>query len=346
MIKRNFAIRLHGSPTWYITGVTTLVAGIIATKIDVPKAEPKTNYFDIPGRDGELDRSEAFGAVFYKSRTITLSCSVMRGCTFDMDSFAALFAGQKVDIIDCVTGGSIPASAYYYTGRLSIQNDDALDKLRSFELSLKAEPYSYKLSASQKTIEPTMASMEYIRLFNITPETSDLGNVAGYAYNDYRTVIYGPNGEGQSAIWKYAVTAGHSYSLSIDSYGLVVEIKDSDGDAYNPDSFTATEGYIYIHVTRLRPYSAYIEISIAESQNVETVTVNRFTELLFCNPNPANVVLAVINGRVVLLRQTTGNEPTEADPQLYLSPGANTIAVLSSQAQNSAVKLAWVEGRL
>lgn len=346
MIKRNFAIRLHGSNTWYITGVTALVAGITATKIVAPKAEPKTNYFDIVGRDGAVDRSEAYGAVFYNNRTVTISCCVMRGCSFNYDEFAAIFNGRRVDIVDQIANGAVATSAYYYTGRLSMTNDDGMEKLRSFDLVINAEPYSYALQRSNIQVEPTISGMEYIRLHLLDAETSNISHIAGYTHNDYRTVFYGDMTPGHVGMWKYAVTSGHRYTMSIITSNVSVEILDSHGSPYNSNGFVASEDYIYIRVSTLRGMSGYSELSIAEAANASTVISNRFTELFYYNPNPSGVVKAVVNGSEVALRHSDGTEPIDTDPQLYLSPGSNTIVLISSSAQNSPVKLSWVEGRL
>lgn len=346
MIKRNFAIRIHGSNAWYITGVTALVSGITATKIVVPKAEPKTNYFDILGRDGAVDRSEAYGAVFYNNRTITISCCVKRGCSFDYDEFAAMFNGRRVDVVDQIANGTVPADAYYYTGRLSMPKDDGMEKLRGFDLVINAEPYSYAQQRSGIQAEPTISGMEYIRLHQMQPESSNLSRIAGYSYNDYRTVYYGDMTPGHTGTWKHAVTSGHRYTMSIAAFNVVVEIFDSHGNTYNPNGFIASEGYIYIRVNTLRGMSGYSEISISEAANASSVTSNRYTELFYNNPNPSGVVKAVVNGSEVALRHSDGREPVDTDPQLYLSPGSNTIVLISSSAQNSPVKLAWVEGRL
>ena len=50
--------------------------GLIVAPYAIPMPEPQTNFVEIPGRDGALDLSEAFGSVRYADRTIPLTLYV------------------------------------------------------------------------------------------------------------------------------------------------------------------------------------------------------------------------------------------------------------------------------
>ena len=47
--------------------------GLIVAPYSIPMPEPQTNFVEIPGRDGALDLSEAFGTVRYADRIIPLT---------------------------------------------------------------------------------------------------------------------------------------------------------------------------------------------------------------------------------------------------------------------------------
>lgn len=46
--------------------------GLYLTDYEIPAPEAKTNYIDIPGRNGALDKTERNGVVYFKDRTIPL----------------------------------------------------------------------------------------------------------------------------------------------------------------------------------------------------------------------------------------------------------------------------------
>ena len=47
--------------------------GLIVAPYAIPMPEPQTSFVEIPGRDGALDLSEAFGTVRYSDRIISLT---------------------------------------------------------------------------------------------------------------------------------------------------------------------------------------------------------------------------------------------------------------------------------
>lgn len=96
----------------------------------------KTAYEDIPGAQGALDTTEAFGAVYYEMRTIKLDC-IHPGDNWrsDYERLLSLIHGKNCKIVF----DSDPD--YYWTGRVTISGYAA----KAHALSMSATVYPFKL---------------------------------------------------------------------------------------------------------------------------------------------------------------------------------------------------------
>jgi phage-related protein len=107
---------------------------------------PKYELIDIPGGDGMLDFTEAFGEVKYGNRPMSFEFSTMVPQTEFLSLFATVqnaLHGQKMKIILDDDPG------FYYMGRITVSEWKASRLIGKLTIDCDCEPFKYK---SQKTV--------------------------------------------------------------------------------------------------------------------------------------------------------------------------------------------------
>lgn len=152
--------------------------GIILSSCEIPPAEPKTTYIDVPGADGSLDLTEALGDVVYK----------MRGCTFKftVPPGPSTLESKKTEVSNKLNGKTFNITLdkdndYYYAGRCSVDNYAQDLNIGYITVKAMVKPYKYKqsittvaengLTASYKTITLTNDRMKTVPTIIVTEET-------------------------------------------------------------------------------------------------------------------------------------------------------------------------------
>ena len=109
----------------------------------------ETNYLEVPGRDGNIDYSEALtGRPVFKSRPITMQMAAVKE-RLRWNSIVS-------EIRNCIHGRLVKVSfdddkSHYWKGRIYVTGFDRDVKLGSFTLEMPdAEPYKYDLCSSQE----------------------------------------------------------------------------------------------------------------------------------------------------------------------------------------------------
>lgn len=115
--------------------------GLILQTVAMPLPTPKTSAIDVPGMDGSIDLTEAFGPVKMQNRLITMTLSdksfYLR--RYGIQSFVSnLLHGKKVQIIFDEDPG------YYYIGRLTIGEFYPEGSVRTVSITADCEPYKYE----------------------------------------------------------------------------------------------------------------------------------------------------------------------------------------------------------
>ena len=103
----------------------------------IPMPEPQTNFVEIPGHDGALDLSEAFGTVRYADRVIELTLYARAPFDTLVSAFSADVHGRRMNMI------FDRDPTYYYDARITIE--DVERHWGYCELSLKCRTKPYKL---------------------------------------------------------------------------------------------------------------------------------------------------------------------------------------------------------
>lgn len=138
---------------------------LIMTSKNIGEAEPQTSYLEIPGRNGSLDLTEAFGEIYYKDRTLTFQFDLFQepSVWWELDSKINNYLhGKKHKIILDVDDN------FYYLGRCKVSaltNDKTVGHLT---VECQCDPYKYKLNITRKTFNiPIEAGIVQVSIYNL-----------------------------------------------------------------------------------------------------------------------------------------------------------------------------------
>lgn len=115
---------------------------LILSAVNIPPAQPKTNYVEIPGGDTSIDLTEALGGVHFHDREckFTFSVNPADDKTFEERRMIVANAlnGKRCNI--CLDKDP----DYYYSGRITI-NEWLQDRnLKQFVIGARVAPYKYR----------------------------------------------------------------------------------------------------------------------------------------------------------------------------------------------------------
>jgi phage-related protein len=133
--------------------------GLIVGPYVIPMPEPQTNFVEIPGRDGALDLSEAFGTVRYADRIIPLTLYARAPFDTLISTFAADVHGRRMNVI------FDRDPTYYYDARVALE--DVERHAGYCELALKCRAKPYKLEHFETTITVLPAGSATVTLTNM-----------------------------------------------------------------------------------------------------------------------------------------------------------------------------------
>lgn len=309
---------------------------------------PKFELIDIPGGDGVLDFTEAFGEVKYGNRQLSFEFSTM----VPQEEFLILFSqvqnalhGQKMKITldddpDC-----------YYMGRLTVSEWKADRLIGSLTIDCDCEPFKYRLSS--QIVSLTGRNLLDLDAGIITDEGVWTKGSTGYTFTR-RT------GTGGSFVhWLIPVKKGQQYTFSANYtlttrllyvyrdklYGNLVG-KATNGE---PLVFTAEEAGVYafgIYVTSAATEGTFTNVMLQEGGSVGSYVAydktEREVEVTFNNVRKPAVPVAYVSGSA---------EVQSASNAQVLSPGANTLdSFVFRQGDttltfsgNGTVVVAWLE---
>lgn len=121
--------------------------GIILGNPEIERPKGKLTYLDIPGRDGALDLSEAFGELRFNQRKVILPFKLRadpNAAEQKISEVANLLSGKKVKII------LDKDPEYYYLGRLEVEGKYQHQVCQIIVTAL-CDPYKYKRDMTEET---------------------------------------------------------------------------------------------------------------------------------------------------------------------------------------------------
>ena len=123
--------------------------GLIVAPYAIPMPEPQMNFVEIPGRDGALDLSEAFGTVRYADRIIPLTMYARAPFDTLISSFAADVHGRRMNLI------FDRDPTYYYDARVTVEDVEHHAGYCELSLECRARPYKMEHFETTITVLPT-----------------------------------------------------------------------------------------------------------------------------------------------------------------------------------------------
>jgi hypothetical protein len=155
--------------------------GLIMNEKVVSPPLPKTNYVSVPGRDGDIDLSEALsGVVNYQDRTASFTFLLTNGSHADREALISEIVGtlhgQSMEIED-----TDDYPGYYLTGRITVQEVANNAAYGTIKLQAVCRPWRY---AVNETIKPVTLSSakKTVNVVNkgyktVTPSVTVTGSV-------------------------------------------------------------------------------------------------------------------------------------------------------------------------
>lgn len=163
----------------------------------IPLPEPKTISVDIPGRDGKIDLSNAFGEIKYENRTLTFDFDIFSNPSdwWELrEKIAQTLYDKKIKII------LDQDSNYYYLGRCKITSFTTTFTVAHISIECDCEPFKYKLT--ETSISNNLVAGETYTFSNL-----DKSVIPIFELSDEATVEF----EGNS----YSLSAGTHKVLDI-----------------------------------------------------------------------------------------------------------------------------------
>ena len=123
--------------------------GLLVAPYAIPMPEPQTNFVEIPGRDGALDLSEAFGTVRYADRVIPLTLYCRAPFDTLISAFAADVHGRRMNVI------FDRDPTFYYDARITIEDVERHWGYCELSLECRTKPYKLEQFETAITVLPT-----------------------------------------------------------------------------------------------------------------------------------------------------------------------------------------------
>lgn len=127
---------------------------LILSQVALTPATPKTNYLDIPGRDGVLDLTEANGEVKFHSREFQFTFTVAPGDDLTFDKRVSMVSSALNGLRFQITLDRDPD--YYWMGRCAV--DKYKQDKNIGKIVVKATVDPYKLKSTFTTLEVELSS--------------------------------------------------------------------------------------------------------------------------------------------------------------------------------------------
>lgn len=168
--------------------------GLILNQKVISPPKPKTNYVSVPGRDGDLDLTEALsGLVNYEDRTAEYTFLLTDGTHEDRDNLiteiVGVLHGQRLQIID-----TDDYPDYYMDGRLtitSVMNNNAYGVIT---IEATCKPWRYAIAQKTRTVTVTQQDGTVTVLLTnngykvVSPSITVTGNIT-LTYGTTSTVL-------------------------------------------------------------------------------------------------------------------------------------------------------------
>ena len=218
---------------------------LLLTDKEIGTPAPKTALIDIPGGDGAIDLTEAFGPVRYENRKLSFDFSTIVPQGEFMEQFAKVqnaLHGQKMEI-------ALDADPeWFYVGRVFVHAWKADRRVGKITVECECEPYKYRMAA--QTVN--LAGQNMIDLDSGTATVADAWTKTETGYSFARGEAAGgsflcfsvPVRKGQQYVFSadYSQSSRLLYVYGDELYGTLI----AKADSGKPCVFTAESTGIYV----------------------------------------------------------------------------------------------------
>lgn len=158
--------------------------GLIVASYAISMPEPQTNFVDIPGRDGALDLSEAFGTVCYADRITPLTLYARAPFDTLISTFAADVHGRRMNVI------FDRDPSYYCDARVTVEDVERHAGYCELSLKCRTKPYKMEHFETTMTVIPvgsatltlTNSRMPVVPTITVSAEMMMTFTIAGVVY--------------------------------------------------------------------------------------------------------------------------------------------------------------------
>ena len=158
--------------------------GLIVAPYAIPMPEPQTSFVEIPGRDGALDLSEAFGTVRYADRIIPLTLYARAPFDATVSAFAADVHGRRMNVI------FDRDPAYYCDARVTLEDVERHAGYCELSIKCRAKPYKMEHFETTMTVLPTGSAtvtltntrMPVVPMISVSAEMTLAFTIGGLVY--------------------------------------------------------------------------------------------------------------------------------------------------------------------
>lgn len=218
---------------------------LILTDKEIGTPAPKTALVNIPGGDGVLDFTEAFGGVKYENRKLSFDFVTIVPQEEFMEQFSLIqnaLHGQRMEIsLDADPG-------WFYTGRVSVSPWKADRRVGKITIDCDCQPYKNRWTT--KTVNLSGRNMLDLTTGTVTGGGTWTKTDTGYSFSRGEAT-------GGSFVWfPVPVGKGNEYIFSADYSGnsrLLYVYSDrlygnlvAKSDSGNPCTFTAPSTGVYV----------------------------------------------------------------------------------------------------
>ena len=158
--------------------------GLIVAPYAIPLPESQTSFVEIPGCDGALDLSEAFGTVRYADRIIPLTLYARAPFDTLISAFAADVHGRRMNVI------FDRDPTYYYDTRVTLEDVERHAGYCELSLKCRARPYKLEQFETSITVLPTGSAtvtltnsrMPFVPTITVSAEMTIAFTIRGVVY--------------------------------------------------------------------------------------------------------------------------------------------------------------------
>lgn len=238
---------------------------LVLAPFQMPPAEPKTNFIDVPGADGSLDMTEALGEVKFNDRTGSMTFSVLPQDDFEV---------KKTEVSNLLNGLKCKITLdkdpeFYYFGRLSVKDYKANKMLRQITVDFRVQPYKYKLNKT-RVIVPFATK----NLIDMSKYTLVVGEADSIKFEDGKMYVKHTSWNGLTVQFRpVPVNPKNTYMFSYHVVGgdrIVISFFDADG---NNISETASSTGAYLEAYSGRYTMVWDGIKIKMTSDVASIQI-------------------------------------------------------------------------